>query len=210
MQRKKTKTNIAAHCKKRGFSIGEVLISSFLLLVGIVTATALIVQNMREAFDARDTIIAAQLAQEGVELVRNVRDTNAAKSVYCDGKSSCSFANTWKDFDNNKKSNYYISADYDNSAFSLANGVSNFPLYIDDVGKYTHAPNTEDTRFRRRIIIDHKVNTTGTDDADDDTAEIYSLVSWNGSNPLTDVTKCTTANKCAFAKDVLTGWLITD
>lgn len=194
---------------KRGFSIGEVLISSFLLMVGIVAATALIVQDMREAFDARDTIIASQLAQEGVELVRNVRDTNAAKTIYCRGKSCTQLP--YDQILTTENKTYYVSANYDASGeFTLKHGEDHFVLRVNRAtGEYEHDGTGDPTRFQRRIIIDHDTNNAG---PADNTVTVTSLVSWDGNLPPQNNIdeECVTSEKCAFAKDDLTGWLITE
>lgn len=202
--------------KKTGFSIGEVLISSFLLMVGIVSATALIVQNMREAFDARDTIIASQLAQEGIELVHNVRDTNTAKFMYCNSPDSTGCPSPPNDpFDGfvpNTRKNYWIDSHLTTkiSPYDLKQGSAIFPLYIDQsTGAYVHDDGggaNNATHFQRRVVITYTgSNTTG--DYSDDEVTVYSYVTWNGTTPPDTVGDCTTSKKCAFAKDVLTGWL---
>lgn len=60
--------------KRKGFSIGEVVIAIFVLLVGITATLTLIVRSISSSIDSRDSIVASELAQEGIELVRNVRD----------------------------------------------------------------------------------------------------------------------------------------
>lgn len=49
--------------RRRGFSIGEVVISSFVLVVGIVAALSLVSRSLAESMDSRNAIIAAELAQ---------------------------------------------------------------------------------------------------------------------------------------------------
>lgn len=202
--------------QRKGFSIGEVLISSFLLLVGITAATALIVQDMREAFDARDTIIATQLAQEGVELVRNVRDTNIARRVYCDrfDDSVCSDSEhrPFYQFKTNKKENYWIDSQISAGAYDLHQGSPIYKLYIDSTTKeFTHdngGGSNESTRFQRRLVL----NPTGLVNNDTDFSNneviVHSFVTWDGQTPPTDVGQCTVTKKCSFAKDTLTGWLM--
>lgn len=196
---------------KKGFSIGEVMISSFLLLVGIVAATALIVSNMRVSFDARDTIIAAQLAQEGIEIVHNVRDTNTAKYTYCT-REECTPSDL-EPFDSfyNGENHYYIKGyDDDTKSFNLkrSNQDNELQLLIDENNQYVYTANNsgDPTRFYRRIIIDYDNNGT-TNDPDDDSAIVHSLVSWDGSAPPDDIENCTTDSRCAYAQGTLSGWL---
>ena len=59
-----------------GFSLGEVLLAGFVLTVGLLSISALMAKSLKNSFENRDSIIAVELAQEGVELVRNVRDNS--------------------------------------------------------------------------------------------------------------------------------------
>jgi prepilin-type N-terminal cleavage/methylation domain-containing protein len=61
---------------KKGFSFIEVMLSVFLLSMGMVAAIILLGKGLRESIDSRNQLIASLLAQEGVELVRNIRDKN--------------------------------------------------------------------------------------------------------------------------------------
>ncbi|MDO8529622.1 MAG: dockerin type I domain-containing protein [bacterium] len=64
--------------KARGFSLIEVMIACFVLTVGILAMIDLMAISIRNSIGARDQIIASELAQEGMELVRNIRDNNFA------------------------------------------------------------------------------------------------------------------------------------
>ena len=61
---------------KRGFTIIEVLIAIFILIVGVVAVFALVNKGLSGTIDLSDKLIAAYLAQEGIEIVKNMRDTN--------------------------------------------------------------------------------------------------------------------------------------
>jgi len=67
--------------KKKGFSIIEVLAAFFILTAGILVVFSATRLPLRHAGEARYKITAFYLAQEGVELVRNIRDNN----FYTDG-----------------------------------------------------------------------------------------------------------------------------
>lgn len=59
----------------------EVLIAIFIMVAGLMAITALYSRSLKRSFENRDQIIAAGLAQEGVELIRNKRDTNVLRGV---------------------------------------------------------------------------------------------------------------------------------
>ena len=54
----------------------EMMIAAFVLTVGITGALNLIVSVMRNSMNTRNAVIASGLAQEGIELIRNIRDNN--------------------------------------------------------------------------------------------------------------------------------------
>jgi prepilin-type N-terminal cleavage/methylation domain-containing protein len=60
---------------KRGFSFLEVMISIFLLSVGLIALVGAVSKSLALSMEARNQVIAAQLAQEGLELAINVHDT---------------------------------------------------------------------------------------------------------------------------------------
>ena len=59
-----------------GFSLIEMLAVIFIVAIGLVGVSQLVVQSLKAQTINRRTIIAYQLAQEGIELVRSIRDTN--------------------------------------------------------------------------------------------------------------------------------------
>lgn len=54
----------------------ETVVAITILLVGIVGAVSLATFGIRAAGESRDRVIATNLAREGLEVVRNIRDTN--------------------------------------------------------------------------------------------------------------------------------------
>ncbi|TAK95033.1 hypothetical protein EPO05_05250 [Patescibacteria group bacterium] len=68
------------HKTKQGFTIYETMIAAFVLVVGIVAALGLIGSSIRQSQKNRDFIIGSGLAQEGIELVRNLRDNDLVNS----------------------------------------------------------------------------------------------------------------------------------
>ncbi len=61
---------------KNGFTLMEVMLSVSILSMGIVASFALISSSMSRFSTSANKIIAINLAQDGMERVRNVRDTN--------------------------------------------------------------------------------------------------------------------------------------
>lgn len=73
MQRRRiTKKNLP------GFSIGEVILAAAVITIGILATLALLSASRANEHDSQTYIVGAQLAQEGTEIVRNIRDNNFA------------------------------------------------------------------------------------------------------------------------------------
>ena len=62
--------------KKGGFSLVETLVALTILLVAVVGPISLIGDSLHKIYYAKDEIVAINLAQEGIEAVRQARDTN--------------------------------------------------------------------------------------------------------------------------------------
>jgi Tfp pilus assembly protein PilV len=177
--------------KTKGFSIGEVILASFILTTGLIAVSALVASSYRQALVSRDAIIATGLAQEGVELVRNVRDNDLAAG----GTGFAEFSNSHK----------HCRIDYNDALVldctAASGALSRYTLQYGSNGYYAHA-NTASERFSRHIYIDY--NTTA------ENALIRSFVYMNPSlyTPPSDgnANGCTAASKCAYTEVTLTAW----
>lgn len=66
--------------KNKGFSLIEVITAIFVLTVGIGGAFSLIYQTLSAVYTVRSELTASFLAQEGVEIVKNLRDNSWLES----------------------------------------------------------------------------------------------------------------------------------
>jgi len=128
--------------KMKSFTLIEVLAAIFLITVGVMGA--LIVINQTTVFTqvTSSRLVASYLAQEGIEIVKNIRDTNFLKihkgeeginwddNILCCPTSPCQ-----------------CEADYDDSALVSADRYLKF-----DGGFYNYDSGT-DTVFKRKITI---------------------------------------------------------
>lgn len=66
------------HTKKNGagFTLLEAIVAISVITVGLVGVLSLVTQTISSATFSKDKLIAVYLAQEGIEIVRNIRDTN--------------------------------------------------------------------------------------------------------------------------------------
>jgi len=67
--------------KKRAFSLVEIVIVLGIMTLGLLGVASLILQNMQVEILNKDYLVASMLAQEGLEIVRNIRDDNWVKSL---------------------------------------------------------------------------------------------------------------------------------
>jgi len=156
----------------------EVLLSIFVLSVGILAALTLITTSLRTSINARNQIIASQLAQEGAELVINARDSNKVKSLdqfdsICSSPGNCTGI-----------ADYSSGLNFSSSVYGL-NYIGGF---------YTHTAGGTATAFKRKVSVSIS--------APPRTAVVTSFVWWGGetSTPAT----CNTANKCVSVQTALT------
>lgn len=64
-----------------GFSLIEAIVSITLLVVAITGPLALSSQSLRASREAKNELEAVHLAEEGIEIVRSVRDNNSSKET---------------------------------------------------------------------------------------------------------------------------------
>ena len=64
-------------CDRRGFTMIETMVAIFVILTAVITPMSIASQALSSSRFAKEQITAFYLAQEGIELVRNIRDNNA-------------------------------------------------------------------------------------------------------------------------------------
>ena len=188
----KSRFLVCGHAKKiRGFLITEVILSLFVLTIGLTTTTALISSSLNRSFDNRDTVIAVELAQEGVELVRNVRDNGFINNA----------TDPFYKFSNQKHCRIDYTVDYtaDMDCTGSLQGTSYYALAYTG-GFYKHTGGAG--KFSRYVYVDY--------DNAQETWTVKSFVYWGGlftpPNSGGSTTACTVAKKCVFTEISLTNW----
>jgi len=134
---------------KRGFTLIEVIVSILVVTVGVSAAYIVIQQIISYTYQVSSRLTAAYLAKEGIEIVRNIRDTNWIEGEDWDeGLKNC-YASE----------NKYCEADYNDTQAMTRYGilcvdppcVDQFqPLKINS-GFYSYE-NGPETKFYREII----------------------------------------------------------
>ncbi len=193
----------------QGFTIAEVLLAGFILTVGMVTVMSLFSASHRQSTDTRSVIIATGLAQEGAEIVRNIRDNNIAyRAKNWTAGDNCSTStlgncDPFRYFPNVANQLCTISYNSSVTADMSCPGSPSTLLSLDGNGLYQHGGGTA-TRFYRLLKIDH---TGGAD-----TARVQSFVSWKPNGPGSSlngngaVGNCTLATQCVYTELLLNNW----
>jgi type II secretory pathway pseudopilin PulG len=168
-----------------GFTMIEIVISIFILsftVVGIFNAFSIMTILTS---DSADRLTATYLAQEGMEIVRNIRDTNWLKmDFYCESNPDCATNNdfSWVDYLTAGSPNYSLNctngceADYTSPSLLSQNGRY---LCINSNGFYYYndaCPDTSQTKFMRKIIIAPIADIDGNSDH---IIKVTVQVSWN-------------------------------
>lgn len=84
------------HTNERGFTLVETLVALFILTMGLVPILVVGFSSRRIAETVESNVIAANLAQEGIEVVRALRDTNWVASTSFDvGLAGGDYEVTW-------------------------------------------------------------------------------------------------------------------
>ncbi len=136
--------------KNSGFSLLESVVAIFIVSMALVSILAVSQTTIRAQTINKNAIVASMLAQEGLELVRNVRDTNWR---------SLPPAANW--YDNIVHDGTYTiySKPSDNSIIidDTPDAISDSGclLYQDANGYYVHSAAGTATIYRRLITIDN-------------------------------------------------------
>lgn len=124
-----------------GFSLAEIVIVLGILTFGLIGITSLIFQNMQVENTTKNYLMASMIAQEGIELVRNIRDENWVI-----------FANWLDDIPNG---DFIVDYRGRSSVDSSPNSIhhEDAKLYIDGSGFYSHVVTIRGTGFSRLITV---------------------------------------------------------
>ena len=118
-----------------GFTLIEILIAITVITLGIVGFYAAITRVASLTFSNSSRFVASRLAQEGIELVTNIRDTNWIKGT---------------DWDSGLTNGDYR-VQYDKDSLLTYSSV---PLKINSDGFYNYDSGSP-TKFTRKITITH-------------------------------------------------------
>lgn len=182
----------------KGFSLGEVLLSIAVLTVGLLPMLGALIGALNTSLDSQETVIASGLAQEGAELVLNVRDNGVlsiddAFAAFQPGNRTCRI-----DYDDVVLSNPAVN----NIDCGPSGGDATFYDLLVPSGAYFHDSNaTTSGKFKRKIFINYTPAMNR--------ATVISAVYWSGSyvpTPANVEADCVSSNMCVRTSVTLLPW----
>jgi prepilin-type N-terminal cleavage/methylation domain-containing protein len=160
----------------RGFTLLEIIVAAFVISLVAGGVFSLVIFNLRAVGDVGKHLEASYLAQEGIEVVRNLRDANylAIRKGTCDPIAT---PNCWKGVGAGSFANLTgcttalggCQASYDTASPPYLIAYADVFLLRDANGMYNYTPGSV-TPFKRKITIDHP---------NDDTLAVNVEVLWN-------------------------------
>ena len=186
----------------KGFTIIELVISIFVLSIAIVGAYNAFTTMDILTSSSTNRFIAAYLAQEGVEIARNIRDTNWIKNEYWTAglEENCT---------DGCEADYTTFGTADSPLYPWG-GSGNY-LSVDSNGFYVYDYNSTDenltaTKFKRKITVTPIV--TYTDESGYqvyDTLKVVVEVSWDEKANILHPTK---TQDSIIAEEYLYNWYL--
>ena len=132
---------------KNGFTLIETISAIFIILIGLIGGLTLITRTISFMSLASSRLAASYLTQEGIEIVRNIRDTNwleGSGTSWDEGLTECSTTGCVAD--------YKHSYGPDQLDPILPTYSSQF-LNVDVDGFYSYDSSGSSTKFTRKITI---------------------------------------------------------
>lgn len=122
--------NLRFSSGQSGFTIVEAMVTLVILTVALIPALFLSTQATNAGFLIRNNLVAANLAQEGVEIIKSMRDSNWFQDLAFDANLT---AGTWRvDWDSDA-----LIALGANPALKINNGLYNYSTGTDGMFKRT-------------------------------------------------------------------------
>jgi prepilin-type N-terminal cleavage/methylation domain-containing protein len=162
--------------KNRAFTLIEVITAIFVLLVGILGAFAVTRQIISYISFSNSKLSAAYLAQEGIEIVRNIRDTN-----WFQGENNWDDGLRDGDWEADYTTTTFSGTHYDNCSPASGHNCDRYDgdvLNVDGRGFYGYGAGVL-TEFTRKITITS---------VESDTLEISVLVEWKEGGKTNKIT----------------------
>jgi prepilin-type N-terminal cleavage/methylation domain-containing protein len=139
----------------RGFTLVEAMVAISILSLAVTGPLVIAQKGLGSAIYAKDQIIAAYLAQEAVEYVRNTRDTNRITgSAWLTGLSACAVSSGGEACEIDARKTDLLAA---GAVTSCSGGVCDPISFDGSSGLYGYGIGSP-TKFTRSISIDSRAS----------------------------------------------------
>jgi prepilin-type N-terminal cleavage/methylation domain-containing protein len=140
---------IHKNMNKKGFTLIEMVVSVFLITVAVVGVVQITTKYIQQTKFEKESYVAALLGQEGIEIIKNIRDTNwvDVDPTWNNGLTTCS-AGCEIDMTFNAETPVFTAWSAPGTSLYIENSTK---LY-----KYISSPGVNDVKsiYTRKITID--------------------------------------------------------
>ncbi len=167
----KTPGVVYRHDFRTGFTLVETLVAISILLIVIIGPMTIAQKGIQNAYFAREQVTAVFLAQEAIEAVRKLRDSDGLDVYPVNPVAGSESGAAWDWYDalpSNCTNGTGCEYDVINDTFNTCS--SGCALKIDSNGNYIHGSGSP-TPFTRKVYIDEEVL--------DEVVSVTVDVSWN-------------------------------
>jgi len=130
-----------------GFTLIEIMAAILVMVIGVLGVFALVPMGITVGGENADRFVASQLALEGLEIIRNIRDTNWLEqninpsNLWNEGLTGCA---------SGCEADYTALQNVDPTLTAYGTGRY---LQVDDQGFFNYGSGTDTKKFKRKITI---------------------------------------------------------
>jgi len=204
---------------ENGQTLIETIVAIGLLTTGIIGGLSLAIYAEGSSDVVLNQIVATNLAREGVEIVRNMRDTEWLEGAHTGGPQSCPDIGTdqecypgWYSAFSGLPGQASYKLEFNPVTYQWSvqqTGGPNFQLYRHSSGIYTHVSSGGTlSNFSRVIWLDFDTSAPFVNDTDGAAIEVQSIVWWSGKRcpVITNVNLLNNTTCKVIVEDTLTNW----
>lgn len=155
---------------EKGQSLIEILVVLVVAVIMMIALINIILSGLKNAQFAQNQTKATKLAQDAIDKIRVLRDSNKDGTLSPDGSTYGCFNLLWK---NDTASAFYCGADTNNYCYYQLNMVSPKLTLV----SASHSKQSIEDGFGRQIIVNPSANS-----ADNTEIKLIVRISWNDSS----------------------------
>ncbi len=201
-----------------GQTLIETIVAIFILVTALTTGLGLAIYALTTSRTTQAEIIASNLAREGVDVVRMMRDSNwlagdAAGGAYAIGLCADLPANkqlcypqafVGPSYNISANGSYRLNFNNTNNTWTITLGASNYNMYLQSDGSFTHNVSGPAV-FARKIVITS--DTTSPYTAQNPKISVQSTVGWRGKKCTSMTNQDPSTTNCkVMVEEQLTNW----